>query len=67
MQYAKKSGKLIKLRKLKNKKLTKFKKLLKSKNLPNLSAKKARPRFLIFDTEKNFNHLCLAFTKVSIL
>ena len=74
IKYAKKLEKLFKLGKSKSKKTFKSqnlaksrKKLLKSENLTNFDATKARPKFLISDARTAFNHLQLAFTKALIL
>ena len=63
----KKFGKLSKTGKLSKSGNLKGKKLSKSENSPNFSAKKAGPSFLTPKTRAVFNYLWLFFTKVPIL
>ena len=74
MEYAKKSGKLSKSRKLKSKKTFKSqnlaklrKKLSKSRNLTNINATEDGPKFLTFNARTTFNRLRLAFIEALIL
>ena len=70
MEHTKKSKKLKKLfksRKLKSQKLAKSKKPLKNRNSSKFNTKKARSRFLTFNTKTIFNCLWLIFTKTLIL
>ena len=52
-----KSGNLSKSQRSKSKKLAKFKKPSKNRNLPKFHVKKTRPRFLISDIKTTFNYL----------
>ena len=74
VEYAKKSGKLSKSRKLKSKKTSKSwnlvksrKKLSKSENSTNFDAIEDGPKFLTPDARTALNCLWLAFIKVTIL
>ena len=61
-----KTRKLFKLKKLRNRKSTKFYKSSKSRNSPKFNAQKNRPSFLILKARAAFNYLWLAFTKILI-
>ena len=80
VKHAKKSGKLsmsrklLKSKKSKNEKMSKFwnlaksgKKLSKSGNSTNFNATKVEPKFLTPDAKTAFNRLRLAFTEAPIL
>ena len=74
IKYVKKSANLFKLRKSKNKKMSKSwnlaksgKKLSKNENLTNFNTIAARLKFLIFNARITFNYLQLAFIKAPIL
>ena len=74
VEYAKKSGKLSKSGKSKNKKTSKSqnlaksgKKLLKSENSTNFDIMEDRPKFLNLNARIVFNRLRLAFTEAPIL